>query len=76
MLGGAIGQPDSTASSASPGFLHGAVVDFVSIGGFPTFNVADSCITIGAVLLVLRTLFPGSSARRGDSAGSGTGSGA
>jgi signal peptidase II len=44
----------------SPGFLHGAVVDFVHVGDFPTFNVADSAITIGAVLLVVRALFPGS----------------
>ena len=26
----------------SPGFLRGAVVDFVHIGSWPTFNVADS----------------------------------
>jgi signal peptidase II len=38
----------------SPGFLRGAVVDFVRIGAFPTFNVADSAITIGAVLLVIQ----------------------
>jgi signal peptidase II len=37
----------------SPGFLHGAVVDFVRVGSFPSFNVADSAITIGAVLLVV-----------------------
>lgn len=37
----------------SPGFLRGAVVDFIGVGRFPTFNVADSAITIGAVLLVL-----------------------
>ena len=37
----------------SPGFLRGAVVDFVHVGSFPTFNVADSAITIGAVLIVI-----------------------
>ena len=37
----------------SPGFLKGAVVDFVHVGSFPTFNVADSAITIGAVLIVI-----------------------
>jgi signal peptidase II len=37
----------------SPGFLRGAVVDFIRVGNFPTFNVADSAITIGAVLLVI-----------------------
>ena len=44
----------STGSSASPGFLRGEVVDFVDVGRFPTFNVADSAITIGAVLLCHR----------------------
>lgn len=37
----------------TPGFLRGAVVDFVVIGQWPSFNVADSAITIGAILLVL-----------------------
>jgi signal peptidase II len=37
----------------SPGFLRGEVVDFVHVGTFPSFNVADSAITIGAVLLIL-----------------------
>jgi signal peptidase II len=37
----------------SPGFLRGEVVDFVHVGSFPSFNVADSSITIGAILLVI-----------------------
>jgi signal peptidase II len=56
VLGGAIGNLIDRAAR-SPGFLRGAVVDFVSVGGFPTFNVADSAITVGAVLLVLRVVF-------------------
>jgi len=40
----------------APGFLRGHVVDFVSVGWFPVFNVADSCITIGAILLIWRSL--------------------
>jgi signal peptidase II len=31
------------------------VVDFVSVGWWPLFNVADSCVTIGAVLLIARS---------------------
>ena len=31
----------------------GAVVDFIDLGWWPTFNVADSAIVCGAVLLVL-----------------------
>jgi signal peptidase II len=50
ILGGAIGNlVDRLARS--PGFLRGEVVDFVDVGRFPVFNVADSAITVGAVLL-------------------------
>jgi hypothetical protein len=28
---------------------HGAVVDFIALHFWPTFNVADSCIVIGAI---------------------------
>jgi signal peptidase II len=41
----------------SPGFLRGHVVDFVKVWPIPIFNVADSCITVGAILLVARSLF-------------------
>ena len=40
----------------SPGFGRGAVVDFIDLKYFATFNVADSCISCGAVLAVLLTL--------------------
>ena len=55
LLGGALGNLADRVFR-SPGFLRGHVVDFVSVGSFPVFNVADSCITIGAVVLVLATL--------------------
>ena len=46
--------------------LHGAVTDFfeVWLGSYrwPAFNVADSAITIGAVLLIVDQLFGGKSA--------------
>ena len=51
VLGGALGNVADRLFRA-PGFLHGAVVDFIKVGSWPTFNVADSAITIGAVLLV------------------------
>ena len=52
VLGGALGNLVDRFFRA-PGFLEGAVVDFVHVGRFPTFNVADSAITIGAVLIVV-----------------------
>jgi signal peptidase II len=40
---------------------HGYVVDFIAVhwkdAWFPAFNVADSCITVGAGLLLLDMLF-------------------
>jgi signal peptidase II len=39
--------------------LHGGVVDFVDFHFFPSFNVADSCITVGCILLVISLLIEG-----------------
>jgi signal peptidase II len=52
VLGGALGNLIDRLSR-SPGFLRGAVVDFVHVGEFPTFNVADSAITVGVALIVI-----------------------
>jgi len=52
VLGGAIGNLLDRIFR-SPGFLRGAVVDFVHVGAWPTFNAADSAITIGAILVVV-----------------------
>jgi signal peptidase II len=57
VLGGALGNLIDRLARA-PGFLEGAVVDFVKVGSFPTFNVADSAITIGALLLIVALLLP------------------
>jgi signal peptidase II len=43
----------------------GAVVDFITLTHWPTFNVADSCVTVGVVLLVaLLILQPPRTAQR------------
>jgi signal peptidase II len=52
VLGGALGNLLDRLFR-TPGFLEGAVVDFVHVGDFPTFNVADSAITIGAILIIV-----------------------
>ncbi|MBI5333284.1 MAG: lipoprotein signal peptidase [Burkholderiales bacterium] len=53
ILGGALGNVIDRA-------LHGYVVDFLDfhVGGrhFPAFNIADSAITLGAILLILDEL--------------------
>jgi signal peptidase II len=53
ILGGALGNVIDR-------LLHGYVIDFIQVhyrnAYFPAFNVADSAITVGAVLLVLDEL--------------------
>jgi signal peptidase II len=55
VLGGALGNLVDRFVRA-PGILRGHVIDFVSVGWWPVFNVADSCVSIGAVLLIVRSL--------------------
>lgn len=41
----------------SPGPLRGHVVDFLSVGWWPVFNVADPAVVGGAILLVVLSVF-------------------
>jgi signal peptidase II len=54
VLGGAIGNVIDRV-------LHGHVIDFIQVlifgWPFPSFNVADSAITVGAVFLIVDALF-------------------
>jgi signal peptidase II len=56
ILGGAIGNLYDRV-------VHGTVTDFIEVyhngWSFPAFNVADSAITVGAVLLLLDLMRPG-----------------
>jgi len=52
VLGGALGNLIDRIFRG-PGLLDGRVVDFVDFEYFPAFNVADSVITVGAILAVL-----------------------
>ena len=54
LLGGALGNlVDRIFRDPGPG--RGAVVDFIALGWFPSFNVADSGIVVGGLLAVLLT---------------------
>jgi signal peptidase II len=57
LLAGALGNAVDRLLRGSPtgreGWFDGEVVDFVAWGAFPRFNVADSAITVGFVLLVV-----------------------
>jgi signal peptidase II len=55
VLGGALGNIMDRIFR-DPGFMRGHVIDFVAVGWYPVFNVADSCVTIGAILLIVRSL--------------------
>jgi signal peptidase II len=37
----------------TPGFMKGAVVDFLYTSFWPTFNVADSAVVVGGILLAI-----------------------
>lgn len=49
-LGGAIGNVIDRVR-------YGYVVDFIDFPRFPTFNIADSAITVGVILLMFALLF-------------------
>ena len=53
-LGGAVGNLIDR-------LRHGAVVDFIDVGPWPTFNVADSSIVVGIFLLAVILAFSGAS---------------
>ncbi|MBI3215271.1 MAG: signal peptidase II [Mycobacterium sp.] len=55
ILGGALGNLVDRFFR-SPGPLRGHVVDFLSIGWWPVFNVADPAVVGGAILLVVLSL--------------------
>jgi signal peptidase II len=49
VIGGAAGNLVDRLTRGD-GLLDGAVVDFIDFSFFPAFNLADSAITVGAVL--------------------------
>ena len=72
ILGGAAGNLIDRYFRA-PGILEGHVVDFMSVGWWPVFNVADSSLVAGVIVVavaVLRSIdYDGSPVSSGSSAG-------
>jgi signal peptidase II len=71
ILGGALGNLADRMLRA-PGPLRGAVVDFIDLSYWPSFNVADSAIVVGGALAVLLSLLgvePSDTAGADDSTG-------
>lgn len=56
VVGGAIGNLIDRALREGDGFLGGGVVDFIDVQWWPIFNLADSAIVVGAILLFLTQL--------------------
>ena len=46
VVGGALGNLADRVFRSN----HGAVIDFIALHFWPTFNVADSCIVVGGIL--------------------------
>ena len=53
ILGGAVGNLSERIAGGS----QGQVPDFVTLDYWPTFNLADACVTVGVVVVVLALLF-------------------
>lgn len=53
VVGGALGNLWDRAFRSHAGFLQGAVVDWINFQWWPVFNVADSAIVVGAIMLAV-----------------------
>jgi len=36
-------------------YNHGCVIDFINLGFFPVFNLADIFITVGAIMIIIKS---------------------
>jgi signal peptidase II len=52
-LGNIIDRAVRDSYEAAPGFMKGKVVDFIYSGFWPTFNIADSAIVVGGIVLAV-----------------------
>lgn len=62
IAGGAVGNLIDRVFRAGDGLFSGAVIDFIDLGWWPVFNLADSAIVVGVVAMVVSTFFEDRSA--------------
>ena len=60
VLGGAVGNLSERVVGAN----GGQVPDFITLNYWPTFNLADACVTVGVIVVVACLLFGGRDAVR------------
>jgi signal peptidase II len=65
VLGGAIGN----LSERIVGGPGGDVPDFITLRDWPTFNVADACVTVGVIVIIAALLFGGRGSVRPEAEG-------
>jgi len=53
VLGGGLGNLSERVVSGH----HGLVADYITLSHWPTFNVADACITVGVIVLAASLFF-------------------
>lgn len=56
IAGGALGNFADRLLRAEDGFLSGTVVDFIDLGWWPVFNIADSALIGGVAALFVATM--------------------
>jgi signal peptidase II len=54
VLGGGVGNLSERVISGH----HGLVADFITLSHWPTFNVADACISVGVIVLAVSLVHP------------------
>ncbi|MBI2852820.1 MAG: signal peptidase II [Chloroflexi bacterium] len=70
VLGGEVGKIalglilGGTAGNLTDRLLFGSVTDFIDLRFWPSFNVADSAITIGVILFIFSLAFLGKAEKR------------
>jgi signal peptidase II len=67
VLGGALGNLGDRLFRP-PGPFRGRVIDFIDFRVWPTFNLADAAVVVGAILLALTSLRDGRARAAGDQA--------